>query len=73
MKNCGNQRQYLNYAGELILQPQLRWTREEQMELLNWHPLFTGKCPSCKASFSKDYTARVHWDCLECGWMDDTV
>ena len=60
------------YDGELILQPQQRWTREEQLELLNWHPLFTGKCPQCGASFSKDYTARVHWDC-PCGWIDDTV
>ncbi len=62
------------YNGELILQPQQRWTKEEQLQLLDWHPLFTGKCPQCGASFSKDYT-RVHWDCpnLECGWLDDTV
>jgi hypothetical protein len=61
------------YNGELVLQPQQHWTREEQLELLDWHPLFTGKCPHCGASFSKDYTARVHWDCPECGWKDDTV
>lgn len=61
------------YNGELILQPRQRWTRKEQMELLDTHPMFTGKCPSCGALFDRDYTARVHWDCLECGWMDDTV
>jgi hypothetical protein len=62
------------YAGELILQPQQRWTREEQLELLDTHPLFTGKCPQCGYQFERDYTACcVHWDCSECGWMDDTV
>jgi len=60
------------YNGELIVQPRQRWTREQQLELLETHPMFTGKCPSCGAFFNSDYTARVHWDC-ECGWMDDTV
>lgn len=27
------------YNGELILQPQQRWTREEQMDLLDTHPM----------------------------------
>jgi hypothetical protein len=61
------------YNGELILQPQQRWTREEQMELLDWHPLFTSKCPQCGTLFDRNYRALVHWDCSECGWMDDTV
>jgi hypothetical protein len=33
------------YNGELILQPQQCWTLKEQLELLDTHPLFTGKCP----------------------------
>lgn len=61
------------YNGELILQPQQRWTPKEQLELLDTHPLFTGKCPQCGAEFDRDHTARVHWDCSVCGWMDDTV
>lgn len=64
------------YNGELILQPQQHWTREEQLELLNWHPLFTRKCPQCGALFDRDYSACcIHWDCPnpECGWIDDTV
>jgi hypothetical protein len=64
------------YNGELILQPQQRWTQEEQLELIDSHPLFTGKCPQCRTLFDKDYSACcVHWDCPnpECGWMDDTV
>ena len=60
------------YNGELIVQPHQRWTPEEQLHLLDNHPLFTGKCPQCGAEFERDYTARVHWDC-ECGWMDDLV
>lgn len=63
------------YNGELILQPQQYWTQEEQLELLDRYPMFTGKCPQCSTAIERDYTARVHWDCpnQECGWKDDTV
>ncbi len=61
------------YNGELIVQLQQHWTREQQLELIDWHPMFTGRCPQCNAEFHRDWTARVHWDCPECGWMDDTV
>ncbi len=61
------------YNGELILQPRQRWTREQQLELLDTHPIFTGRCPQCGYEFQRDYTARIHWDCPECGWTDDTV
>ena len=60
------------YAGELIVQPRQRWTREEQLELLDSHPMFTGRCPQCGSEIERDYRAVVHWDC-SCGWMDDTV
>ncbi|MEH1945312.1 MAG: hypothetical protein V7L01_34570 [Nostoc sp.] len=63
------------YNSELILQPQQRWTQQQKLELLDWHPMFTGRCPQCSAEFDRDWSARVHWDCQnpECGWMDDTV
>lgn len=61
------------YAGELIVQPRQRWTREEQLQLLDTHPLFTGCCPQCGVEFERDYRAVVHWDCPNCGWMDDTI
>lgn len=36
------------YNGEEIIQPRFtRWTREEMLELLDWHPMFTGICPQC--------------------------
>lgn len=63
----------VTYNGEEILQPRQRLTREEQFELLDTHPMFTSKCPQCEYTFDRDYTARVHWDCPECGWMDDSV
>lgn len=61
------------YNGEEIRQPQQRRSQEEKLWLLDNHPMFTGRCPSCGASFDRDYTSRVHWDCANCGWMDDSV
>lgn len=43
------------------------------LDLTSWHPMHTGKCPRCGHDYDRDYTARVHWDCSECGWMDDSV
>lgn len=63
----------VTYNGEEIIQPQQRWTREEQLELVDMHPMFTGCCPQCGHFFDSNYTARVHYDCPECGWMDDSV
>jgi hypothetical protein len=61
------------YNGELILQPRQRWTPEQQLELLDTHPLFTGRCPRCEMTYPQYETPPVHWDCSECGWMDDSV
>ncbi len=62
------------YNGEEIVQPRFtRWTREEQLELLDYHPMFTGRCPECGSEFARDYRALMHWDCPHCGWVDDTV
>ena len=61
------------YNGELILQPRQRWTLEQQLELLDTHPLFTGRCPQCEMTYPPYETPPVHWDCSACGWMDDSV
>jgi hypothetical protein len=61
------------YNGELILQPCQRWTRKEQLELIDTHPLFTGKCPRCGHLFPRDSPPEVHWDCPDCNWVDDTA
>lgn len=60
------------YGSERIASPVERLTKAQQLELLLWHPLFTGLCPQCRHPFSGDGN-RVHWDCQECGWRDDTV
>lgn len=60
------------YNGELILQPKQR-TREEQLWLLDNHPLFTGVCPACKYHFPQTNFHVVHFDCPICGWVDDSV
>ncbi len=61
------------YNGELILTPEQRWSQEEQVDLLDWHPMFTGRCPECERPIAQTDPPRVHWDCSECGWKDDTV
>jgi len=60
-----------SYNSELILQPKQRWTTEEQLWLLDHHPMFTGRCRACERPFPR-YEAAGAWDC-PCGWMDDSV
>lgn len=54
------------YAGESISQSPDRFTKAEKLELLMWHPLFTGKCPRCGQTLSEPIA-----EC-ECGWKDET-
>jgi hypothetical protein len=61
------------YNGEEVPQPQQRLTREEQWEILNTHPLFTGHCPGCDYQFPSHVPELVHFDCPRCGWIDDLV
>ncbi len=61
------------YIGELILPPKRQLTLEEQMMILDTHPLFTGVCPECGYWFPRDNPPVVHWNCPECGWVDDSV
>ena len=48
-------------------------TPEEKLELLDTHPLFTGRCPQCEMPYPNYDLPPVHWDCPSCGWLDDTV
>ncbi|KJH70277.1 hypothetical protein [Aliterella atlantica] len=61
------------YNGELIRQPSQQRTREEQLWLLDNHPLFTSVCPQCKYHFPQANCHIVHFDCPSCGWVDDSV
>jgi len=60
------------YAGEVVISPVQRWTRAQKLELMLWHPVFTGLCPQCRCEYALD-AERVHWDCPACGWVDDAV
>jgi predicted GIY-YIG superfamily endonuclease len=61
------------YAGDLIPSPTERLTRQQQEDLMNWHPLFSGRCPHCEMPIPVQEPPQVHWDCPHCGWIDDTV
>ena len=61
------------YNGELIVQPAQIWSQLQQLELLDWHPLFTGRCPECERAIVQVVPHQVHWDCAACGWMDDSI
>lgn len=61
------------YNGELIINPHQRWNDTQRLELLDLHPLFTGRCPECEMPREQTDPSKVHWDCSECGWKDDSV
>jgi hypothetical protein len=63
---------YSWYGDELISNRPSRYTQEEQLEILDTHPVFTGVCPQCRHRFDRD-NSPVHFDCPSCGWVDDSV
>lgn len=60
------------YGNELVITTEQRWTRERKLALLDWHPLFTGRCTSCEVPLPPTEPPRVYWD-FTCGWWDDSV
>ncbi|MEW6496464.1 MAG: hypothetical protein AB1589_28660 [Cyanobacteriota bacterium] len=61
------------YDGEPVPTPRQRFTPESKLELLDYHPMFTGRCPQCEMPFPKYKTPPIHWDCPQCGWRDDSA
>jgi len=61
--------------GKAIVNPKSKigMTTQEQLDLLESHPLFTGCCPQCRWEFDRSNLPAVHWDCPDCGWKDDSV
>ena len=51
------------YAGEEIVPPQRQLTAEEQWQILDSHPLFTGCCPRCSYQFPSHIPELIHFDC----------
>jgi hypothetical protein len=64
---------YCWYDGELLPIRPSRLTQEEQLAILDSHPIFTGMCPKCGHEFDRDKLPVIHWDCPACGWIDDSV
>ncbi|ABW32899.1 hypothetical protein [Acaryochloris marina] len=46
-------------------------TSSERLEVLVSHPYFSGICPKCGARFGD--SRPIHYDCRECGWIDDSI
>jgi hypothetical protein len=63
---------YSWYDGELIPNRPSRYTQEEQLEILDTHPCFTGICPNCGYRFNPNNRI-VHYDCPVCNFVDDSV
>ncbi|MEP0810005.1 hypothetical protein [Coleofasciculus sp. FACHB-SPT9] len=61
------------YDGRPVPTPRQRFTPEAKLELLDYHPMFTGRCPSCEMPFERKTPPLVHWDCSQCEWVDDRV
>ena len=61
------------YDDELILDPVQRLSLEQRLEMLDVHPLFTGRCPNCERPVARSPDSQIHWDCGHCGWADDSV
>lgn len=64
---------YYFYDGELFKQTTSKLTREQQLSILDTHPFFTHQCPQCGYEFDLKNPPAVHWDCPECGWVDDAI
>ncbi|WP_156427154.1 hypothetical protein [Leptolyngbya sp. NIES-2104] len=54
------------YAGELISSSVQKWIEADKLALLDWHPMFTSRCPNCEVTIADqaDYVARIcgAWD-----------
>lgn len=61
------------YGDDLVLDPVQRLSLEQQLEMLDVHPLFTGRCPNCERPIPQAVPGQIHWDCGHCGWGDDSV
>ena len=61
------------YNDELIRSPLSFLSAQERRELLDTHPILTGRCPNCEHTMQQTTPPRVHWDCDHCGWKDDSL
>ncbi|MGR3279426.1 hypothetical protein ACSYAD_30630 [Acaryochloris marina NIES-2412] len=60
------------YNGTPIAPPSNHLTTEQKLDLLDWHPVFTGRCPNCERPIRETTPPLGHWDCAECGWGEES-
>lgn len=48
-----------SYNGERIRSPLSRRPSGEKLALMDWHPLFTGRYPSCESTIAQTEPPRV--------------
>ncbi|EDX82440.1 hypothetical protein S7335_1230 [Synechococcus sp. PCC 7335] len=65
-------RQNSFFNREIVPAPITRHLLEQTLAIQDWHPAFTGRCPTCKRLMQQTSPPRVHWDC-RCGWLDDAI
>jgi hypothetical protein len=53
---------YYWWDGELYPIRPSTLTTEEQLEILDSHPMFTYQCPKCGHEFDRDNLPLIHWD-----------
>lgn len=58
------------YAGVLIPDTQQHLSKQEQLKLLDTHPLFTGRCPQFGYEMNEQNRSRSEWHCDRCGWIE---
>jgi rubrerythrin len=64
------QKSEISYQSQSGFKPRL--TLDQQLEILNKHPFFTGVCPQCGYQFGQN-NDRDNWDCPECDWKTDIL
>ena len=47
--------------------------KDQQMDDMFWHPIFTGRCPMCAHQYSRFQPPPINWYCDECGWEDELL
>jgi hypothetical protein len=45
--------------------------KDQHIEDMFWHPIFTGRCPMCNFEFSRFQPPPVNWYCENCDWEDE--
>jgi hypothetical protein len=58
----------ITYNGEWIPLPKHQLAQEVQIQLLDWHPVFSGCCPICETPIATPDNSQSDWNCSHCDW-----